>query len=145
MRRLTRLCALCQTRSVAGASRLQVSSRVVAAFTAVWLLVCGVLAGRHEATVAHVRNSAGAYVHGSALTGHHDGHHPDVHGRKPSADVGECALLTAFHQAVSAHVTPSAVVATARATHVQDVPRVATVTAAAVYRLAPKTSPPAAA
>jgi hypothetical protein len=123
---------------------LQVSSRVVAAFTAVWLVVCGVLAARHEATVTHVRDGAGGYVHGKALAGHHQGHDSDIHGQRHSdADAGECALLTAFHQAASADVTAPAVVTTARATHVQDlVSAAAPVVAAAVYRLAPKTSPP---
>ena len=121
--------------------------RVVAATTAVWLIVCGLLAARHEATVAHVRDGAGGYMHARGLTGHHQGNNSDIHGqRNPDADAGECALLTAFHQAASAHVTPPAVVATACATDVQDLVRAAPLrAAAAVYRLAPKTSPPAAA
>jgi hypothetical protein len=124
-----------------------VRTRVVAAFTAVWLVVCGVLASQHEASVLHVRDAAGGYVHGKALDGHHTGKQSDIHGqRNPDGDTGECALLTAFHQAASARVTPPAVVITARATDVQDAPRAATLAvAAAVYRLAPKTSPPAAA
>ena len=122
-------------------------SRAIAAFTAVWLVVCGVVAARHEATVAHVRDGAGGYAHGKLLAGHHTGHRSDVHGqRNPDADAGDCALLTASHQAASAHVTPPAVITTARASHVQDRCRAATsVVAVAVYRVAPKTSPPAAA
>jgi hypothetical protein len=118
---------------------------VVAAFTAVWLVVCGVLAGQHEASVIHVRDAAGGYVHGRALDGHHTGKQSDIHGqRNPDGDTADCALLTAFHQAASARVTPPAVVTTARATDVQDAPRAATLAgAAAIYRLAPKTSPPA--
>lgn len=111
-----------------------------------WLLLCGVLAGQHEARVVHVRNGAGAYVHGSAPTGHHEGNTSDVHGqRDPSADHGECALLGAFHQAVSAVVTCPRIVTAVVATHVQDTRGTATVAvSAAVYRLAPKTSPPVA-
>jgi hypothetical protein len=132
---------------VSAASRLQVRNRVIAACTAVWLVVCGVLASHHEATVLHVRDAAGEYVHAPGLDGHHTGRQSDVHGqRDPGGDVGECALLTAFHQAASAQVTAPAVVTTARATHVEDLPPAATtVVAAAVYRLAPKTSPPIAA
>jgi hypothetical protein len=122
-------------------------SRVIAAATALWLVLCGVLAGRHEATVAHVRDAVGGYVHGKALIGHHTGHDSDIHGqRHPDADAGECALLTAFHQPVSGDVTAPAVVTTASATHVRHIAPVAfSASAAAVYRLAPKTSPPAAA
>jgi len=147
MRRLTNFRALCHRQWVAGVSRLQVRSRGVAAFTAVWLLVCGVLAGRHEATVGHVRTSASVYVHGSVLTGHHESQNSDVHGRgNPGDDTGECAVLAAFHQAASAHVTAPAVVSTARATQVHDIPGAAAlVVAARVYRFAPKTSPPVAA
>jgi len=120
---------------------------VIAAATALWLVVCGVLAARHEATVAHVRDAAGSYVHGKALVGHHDGRSSDIHRqRHPDADAGECALLTAFHQPASADVTAPAVVTTACATHVRHIAPVAVpAIAAAVYRLAPKTSPPAAA
>lgn len=121
--------------------------RAIAAATALWLVLCGVLAARHEATVAHVRNAAGSYVHGKALAGHHAGHDSDIHRqRHPDADAGECALLTAFHQPASADVTAPAVVTTACATHVRHIaPVAAPAIAAAVYRLAPKTSPPAAA
>jgi hypothetical protein len=117
-------------------------------FTAVWLLVCGVLAGRHEATVAHVRTSAAVYVHASAPTGHHEeSQNSDVHDqRDPGADAGECALLAAFHQAASAHVTAPAVGSTACAMRVQEIAGTAApAVAARVYRLAPKTSPPVAA
>jgi hypothetical protein len=137
----------CNRRNVASASCPQVRFRVVAATTALWFVVCGVLAARHEATVAHVRDNAGNYVHGKALAGHHEGHNSDIHGqRDPDADAGECALLTAFHQPASAKVTAPAVVTTACATHVRHIaPATFPAIAAAVYRLAPKTSPPAAA
>jgi len=123
------------------------SVRVIAAATALWLVLCGILASHHEATVAHVRDAAGGYAHGKALSGHHDGHNSDIHGqRRPDADAGECALLTTYHQPASADVTAPAVVTTACTTHE---PQIASATllaiAAAVYRLAPKTSPPAAA
>lgn len=146
MRRLTTLPTRAKDVFVAGARRLQVRSRGIAAITAVWLVVCGVLAMRHEAQVAHVRDRAGAYVHARALLGHHAGHDADVHGqRNPDADAGDCALLTAAHQPVSAHATAPAVITTARATCVQALPRTAIpAIAAAILRLAPKTSPPVA-
>jgi hypothetical protein len=120
--------------------------RVIAAATAVWLVVGGVLAARHEATVAHVRDAVGGYVHGKALAGHHSGHESDIHGqRRPDADAGACSLLTAFHQPVSASVTIPAVVITEGAAHVREIaPAPVLATATAVYRLAPKTSPPVA-
>jgi hypothetical protein len=120
-------------------------TRLTAAATALWLVMCGVVAARHEATVAHVRNAAGAYVHGKELAGHHEGHSSDIHGqRTPDADAGECALLNAFHQPASADVTVPAVVTTACATHVWRIdPDAISTIAIAVYRLAPKTSPPA--
>ena len=137
---------LCHRRWVTAASRLQVRTRAIAAFTAVWLVVCGILASHHEATVVHVSDGAGGYAHGKLLDDHgrHTGKQSDVHGqRNPDGDADECALLTAFHQAASAQVSAPAVVTTARATHVQNAPRPATVAVvAAVYRLAPKTSPP---
>jgi hypothetical protein len=120
--------------------------RVIAATTALWFVLCGVLAAHHEATVAHIRDATGSYVHGKALAGHHRGHNSDIHGqRHPDADAGECALLTAFHQPASADVTASAVVTTACATHVRHIAPVAVpAITASVYRFAPKTSPPAA-
>jgi hypothetical protein len=119
--------------------------RVIAATTALWLIVSAVLAAHHEATVVHIRNAAGAYVHGQALAGHHQGPISDIHGqRHPGADAGECALLNAFHQPASADVTAPAVVTTACAIHVRHiVPDADSAIAFAVYRLAPKTSPPA--
>ncbi|HEX3761361.1 MAG TPA: hypothetical protein VHW23_21845 [Kofleriaceae bacterium] len=121
--------------------------RVIAAATALWLVLCGILASHHEASVAHLRDAAGAYVHGKALAGHHDGHSSDIHGqRHPDADAGECALLTTYHQPASADVTAPAVLVTACTTHERHVvPVTILAIAAAVYRLAPKTSPPAAA
>jgi hypothetical protein len=108
-------------------------------------VVCGMLAMRHEASTPHVRDRAGAFVHASALSGHHTGHHSDIHGeRVPGADTGECALLTASHQSASADVSVPVVVAAVhvRGSHTStqnDAPSVGS----AVYRLAPKTSPPA--
>jgi hypothetical protein len=121
-----------------------VRPRGVAAITAVVFAVCGMLAMRHEAATPHVRGGAGAFVHASELSGHHTGHHSDIHGeRVPGADTGECALLTACHQPVSADISVPVVVAAALVPWSHGSPRSdARSVGCAVYRLAPKTSPP---
>lgn len=121
-------------------------SRSVAAITALWLVVCGVLAMRHEATAAHVLDGAGAYVHANALTGYHTGHDSDIHGqRDPEADGSHCALLNGFHQAASADVAPPSVRCVPHTIQTLRAPSRARAAARTdVYRLAPKTSPPAA-
>lgn len=123
---------------------MHVRSRSVAAITAWLFFACGLLAMRHEAATPHVRDRAGGFVHAAGLTGHHAGHHSDIHGqRNPDAETGECAVLTASHQAASAEIAAPAIgfavctSCTAEAPHVLDITAVT-----AVYRLAPKTSPP---
>jgi hypothetical protein len=126
---------------------MQVRPRGVAAITALWFVVCGVLALQHEASTVHVRDRAGGYVHASTLAGHHHaGNNSDIHGqRDPEADTGDCALLTAFHQAASAATRAPALVVVSGALDTRDPPHGATTRGAtAIYRLAPKTSPPAA-
>jgi hypothetical protein len=130
---------------VTGANRLQLRPRGVAAITALVFLVCSFLAMRHEATVAHARTAAGGYVHASELAGHHVGTDSDIHAqRDPQSDTGDCALLTSFHQAARAPLAAPAVVvlAVASSTVEAAAPSVE-LSALAVYRLAPKTSPPA--
>lgn len=130
---------------VTGANRLQVRPRGVAAITALLFVVCSVLAMRHEASVAHARTEAGGYRHVQELVSQHHGVDSDIHApRDPESDRGDCALLTAFHQPVTASLAaPALVLATVAQTTVDAVaPSVAPV-ALAVYRLAPKTSPPA--
>jgi len=121
-------------------------SRSVAAITALWLVVCGVLAMQHEAAVAHVLDGAGDYIHANALTGHHTGGDSDIHGqRDPEADSGHCALLSGLHQAASADVTRPTVGIVSHAMQMLRARRSARATARTdVYRLAPKTSPPVA-
>jgi hypothetical protein len=124
---------------------MHVRSRSVAAITAWLFFACGLLAMRHEAATPHVRDRAGGFVHAAGLTGHHAGHHSDIHGqRDPDAGTGECAVLTASHQAASAEIAAPVIAfavgasSAPEALHVLDV-----TTITAVYRLAPKTSPPA--
>lgn len=118
--------------------------RGIAALTAAWLVVLGVLAMRHEAHVAHVRDGAGGYVHAIELAGVHAGGASDVHGeRGVHGDAAQCALLTAFHQAAAAAtVEPRPVVAVRQFQPLEPVRLTRAVPPARVYRLAPKTSPP---
>jgi len=129
---------------MAGATRLHVRRRGVAAITAIWLVVCGVLAVRHEAITPHVVDRSGAIVHAPVLLSQHTTPDADVHGRTHSeADHGDCAVLTAFHHAASARVTAPALVAAVHTPCPFDAPRASPSAAtAALYRLAPKTSPP---
>ncbi len=121
-------------------------SRSVAAITAFWLLVCGVLAVRHQASTAHVRDRAGAFVHAQALAQHHTGVDSDIHAQRDAdAESGHCALLTGFHQAASANVaSPSVACATFAIETVGSVAAPPAPERRDVYRLAPKTSPPVA-
>lgn len=129
-----------------GANRLQVRPRGVAAITALLFLVCGFLAMHHEAVVPHVRDVAGGYAHAPGLSEQHTGSHSDVHGQRSSdGESGECALLTTFHQAAShAHSAPAVAVTAVTTAAFDPAPRARDVRALDVYRLAPKTSPPAA-
>jgi hypothetical protein len=132
---------------VTGANRLQVRQRGVAAITALLFVVCGLLAQRHEASTLHVRTAAGGYVHAAQLDGHHVENNSDIHGqRDPDSDHGDCALLTTYHQAVSAHYSaPALVILAGRGALVAfTAPARRALASSAIYRLAPKTSPPAA-
>ncbi len=147
VRRLTPEAYACDRRCVSGATRLQIRSRSVAAITALWLVVCGILAMRHEATTAHTLDDTGAYVHATALTVAHTSPDSDIHGqRNPENGSGHCALLTGFHQAGSAEIARPTV---GCAPHANATPSTLCVARVAhrttIYRLAPKTSPPVAA
>jgi hypothetical protein len=134
---------------VTGANRLHVRRRgvaaITAAITALGFVVCSLLAMHHEASTAHARSAVGGYRHVRALAGHHLGNDSDIHAqRDPESDGGDCALLTTFHQAASARISAPnlASISVALATVDSASPHVEPV-AIAVYRLAPKTSPPA--
>lgn len=131
-----------------GPDRLQARPRGVAAITALVFLVCGLLAMHHEASTLHVRDAAGGYAHAPRMTGHHrDTGQSDMHGqRHADGEAGECTLLTTFHQATShAHAAPAVAVAAVTTVAPALAPPARDLRAADVYRLAPKTSPPAAA
>ena len=129
------------------AMQMQVGRRALALLLTVCTLLAGVLALRHEATVAHVRESlTGALAHAHALAEEH-AHDttPHLHGRDvhAHAEAGTCVLLAALdHSTILA-----------RSLAGTDVPQlvdalgpplaVAPSVARSLYRLAPKTSPPA--
>jgi hypothetical protein len=131
---------------MARANRLQVRINRTSAIIALLFVACGLLARSHEASTLHARASTGVDVHASALTGQHSGHHADIHGqRSPDARGEACAVLTVLHQPASADVAAPAIAADVRSEHAHassraDVSR----SVLAIYRLAPKTSPPAA-
>jgi hypothetical protein len=73
----------------------------VAAITATLFVACGLLAMHHEASTPHIRDRAGAFVHVPAVPGDHACRGSDLHSqRNPRGEAGDCAVLTAFHQAV---------------------------------------------
>jgi hypothetical protein len=121
--------------------------RAVAACIGVWLVACGVLASRHEADVAHVRDlRTGAVVHAAHLSEQHDAaRSSDFHRQsEPDADHGACALWVASHQAATTTVARPAIAPAIRsAAFVVPLGARGTAAARGVYRLAPKTSPPA--
>jgi hypothetical protein len=123
--------------------------RIVALAAGVLFVVCGLLGQHHEATVVHVRDArTGALVHGEQVVGHHDqGVGSDIHAEDGpgDSDAAPCAIAAALHQpsasveALLAPTAPSCEAVAARSIAVRAPPP-----RAAVYRLAPKTSPPAA-
>jgi hypothetical protein len=130
---------------MARANRMQMLINSISAIVALLFVACGLLARSHEASTLHTRERTGVDIHASALTGDHSGHHADIHGqRSPDASGEACALLTVLHQPVSADVATPATAAGVRSDRAPtgsraDVSR----SVLAVYRLAPKTSPPA--
>jgi hypothetical protein len=119
--------------------------RVSALVAAAWLILGVVLGARHEAEEAHAIDAQGEAVHASQLIGHHTGDQSDIHGVADTSSSNDpCAVITALHQACSARVHAPTVAVVAY--HDAQATARTTSTAAhvaAVYRLAPKTSPPA--
>jgi hypothetical protein len=118
--------------------------RLLAAVASVWLIVGVVLAARHEAHVAHVRDRAtGGLAHADRLIGHHTGDHSDVHDLATGGNGhDECGICAVAHQAAEA-VRPYA--AGARASFAETAAASSSTQIIARiggYRLAPKTSPP---
>jgi hypothetical protein len=132
---------------MSAASGLQLRRKTLAALIGVWLVACGFLARQHEATVAHaVERATGQLVHAERLSGHHDSNSiPDVHDRGVGhADHDVCLEAALLRTAALSHgdipvvagVSPSPVIVEQVRASGEDASR-------RVYRLAPKTSPPA--
>jgi hypothetical protein len=117
--------------------------RVIAALTAVWLVLCGVLGARHEAEVRHCIDRNGNSVHAPKIVGAHSGTDSDVRATDGEADTDLCAIAATMHQSASAACTrprlPCPREHHGATTHVAVR---GTIAVRRVYRLAPKTSPP---
>lgn len=120
--------------------------RAIALLLAGCVVLSGLAALRHETAVAHVRGAlTGELEHAHELAEfHEDSTTPHLHGRNIDAHAeGACALLAALDHAT---ILPAAVLAATAAHPVAVVtvePLALDAPALALYRLAPKTSPPA--
>jgi hypothetical protein len=121
--------------------------RLLAALASIWLVAGVVLASRHEAQVAHVVDArSGLVTHADRLVGAHTSDVSDIHGTSPAHQgEGECGICAALHQAARpvAHRAPVAIAPLRAVATVFSVRQVFS-TRVLGYRLAPKTSPPAA-
>lgn len=131
---------------VANATRMQErrSTRAVAALAAAILILVGWLRIHHQADVAHVSDGAGHVTHALALAEPHKADRSEhLHGQAPQERAPEaCALLAiSLVRIVPAAAVPVSswiIVDAVRAPPIAAAPR-----ALVVYRIAPKTSPPA--
>jgi hypothetical protein len=119
--------------------------RALAVVAGVWLLLSGVLGRSHEARVAHVVDPhTGELRHASAMVGTHNGAHSDYHAASDrDADTAVCPLVAALHQAVDSPTAHPVTLAAPTLAHVCELPAASVAFVTSVYRLAPKTSPPA--
>lgn len=134
---------------MARAAAVQVGStrfarRLLAVGAAVWLVAFGVLGARHEARVAHVTDAlTGAIVH-AGPTGCHD-HETQSHadGAPAAGDHDACELLGVLHQSAAPAVAWAGIRLVA-VTPPQHAPCSSELMlrSRAVFRIAPKTSPP---
>ncbi len=118
---------------------------MLAAIACAWFVLAGLVGARHESTVAHVVDlRTGELCHADAMVGAHTGDRSDYHDRaEQDSDHDVCAITAVVHQAVRADVARPTVAAPACVERCQaTLAEHRLVRAAAVYRLAPKTSPP---
>jgi len=129
------------------ASGLQLRRKTLAALIGVWLVACGFLARRHEATVAHaVELRTGQLVHAERLIGHHEPDSvPDIHDRGAGhSDHDVCLDAAMLRTATMAQQDRPVVAGMACSGVVVEHVVVSTENRRHdIYRLAPKTSPPA--
>ena len=118
---------------------------MLAAVACTWFVLAGFFGARHESTVAHVVDlRTGELCHADAMVGAHTSGHSDYHDRaEHDSDHDACAISAVMHQAARADFAWPTVGTIARlelCSAMLAEPRLARV--AAVYRIAPKTSPP---
>ncbi|HEY3745885.1 MAG TPA: hypothetical protein VGL17_06565 [Gemmatimonadaceae bacterium] len=135
---------------MAGATAVQVDSapwarRLLAVGAAVWLVAFGVLGARHESRVAHVIDAqTGAIVHAGPSACHDGNPVSHVHGAPNSGDHDACELLNVLHQSAARPMSWMGVTVVAYETSAfQCSTSAVAVRTRGVYRVAPKTSPPA--
>lgn len=121
--------------------------RAIALLLAGCVVLSGLAALRHESTVAHVYGAlSGELEHAHELADFHElSTTPHLHGRSVDAhgDAGACALLAALDHSTIVSGSPTDSTAP-RPAAVTTIPLFAFERPTlALYRLAPKTSPPA--
>jgi hypothetical protein len=127
------------------ASGLQLRRKALASLICAWFVACGFAARRHEATVAHaVELATGEIVHAERLTGHHDDDRSDVHDRSSAGDHGACGDVAMLRTVAVAGAAPSTAAIASAAVAIADHVSGPAISAAVIYELAPKTSPPVA-
>jgi hypothetical protein len=108
-------------------------------------VVAGLLGMRHEANVAHVVDPVTGEIHHASARQleRHTGTQSDYHTASPH-DCGDdvCPTSAALHQAIDLATARATVVVTSAHDTLAEISSSTTAAIAAVYRLAPKTSPP---
>jgi len=121
--------------------------RAIALLLAGCVVLSGLVALRHEASVAHVQDAlTGELQHAHALADFHEqSTTPHLHGRnvETGTETGACELLAALDHATILPTTPAASTAAQLTATVAVAILPFDPPARALYRLAPKTSPPA--
>ncbi len=133
---------------MADATQMQVGRgrSAIALLLATCVLLSGVFLLRHETAVAHVRGAlTGDLQHAHELAEFHElSTTPHLHGRNVDAHgEGACALLAALDHATIVPAAPAGATAPQPATIFAVEIRPFDAPPRALYRLAPKTSPPA--
>jgi len=127
--------------------QLRRGRRAIALLLAGCVVFAGLAALRHETTVAHVHGAlTGELAHAHALADYHElATTPHLHGRNVDAnhETGACALLAALDHATILPGSPAASTAALPAPLALVAILLPEPPALALYRLAPKTSPPA--
>lgn len=119
--------------------------RLLAGSAAVWLVVFGALGARHEARVAHVTDAfTGALVHAGPSACHDHQAQTHIDRAPASGDHDACELLGVLHQSAAPSVAWAGIhlVAITPLEHARLSSALA-LRSHALYRVAPKTSPPA--